>query len=191
MIRKAFRYGRQVFWCSIRSLGMTIALTLLDALGWSLLAMKIRVLALAALGFQISRKASVSSGIVLRERTDRIAIGDYTFVNSEVLFDARGAAITIGRHCDIGYRVMPLTSRHALASDRRDNRPLIESLPVTVEDYVWIGAGAILLPGVTIGEGSVVAAGSVVTKTVPPQTVVAGNPARPIRCLSASDASPP
>ena len=55
------------------------------------------------------------------------------------------------------------------------------ALPITVGDHAWIGAGAIILPGVTIGAGAVVAAGSIVTRDVEPRTVVAGNPARFLR----------
>jgi maltose O-acetyltransferase len=51
---------------------------------------------------------------------------------------------------------------------------------VSIEDYVWLGARAVILPGVTVGRGAVVAAGSVVTKNVPPLTIVAGIPARPV-----------
>ena len=56
-----------------------------------------------------------------------------------------------------------------------------ESLPVTIEDYVWIASRALILPGVTIGRGAVVAAGAVVFQDVAPYTVVAGNPARAVR----------
>jgi acetyltransferase-like isoleucine patch superfamily enzyme len=57
---------------------------------------------------------------------------------------------------------------------------------ITVEDDVWIGSGAIVTDGVTIGAGAVVAAGSVVTKDVPPRTLVAGSPAKPIRAVGAA-----
>lgn len=57
------------------------------------------------------------------------------------------------------------------------------ALPIAVGDYAWIGAGAIILPGVTIGEGAVVAAGAVVTKDVAPRMIVAGNPARVLRSV--------
>jgi acetyltransferase-like isoleucine patch superfamily enzyme len=59
----------------------------------------------------------------------------------------------------------------------RPARPVLKTAPVKIADNVWIGMNAVILKGVTIGENSVVAAGSVVTKTVEPNTVVAGNPA--------------
>lgn len=55
------------------------------------------------------------------------------------------------------------------------------SKPVVIHDHVWVGSGAIILPGVTVGEQAIIAAGSVVTKDVPPRSVIAGVPARPIR----------
>jgi acetyltransferase-like isoleucine patch superfamily enzyme len=68
---------------------------------------------------------------------------------------------------------------------------LVESFaaPVTIEKNVWIGIGAIILPGVTAGEGSIVSAGSVVTREVPPHYLVAGNPARHIKELKPNDTS--
>lgn len=59
------------------------------------------------------------------------------------------------------------------------NRP--DTLPIAIGNHVWVGMRAIILKGVTIGDGAVIAAGAVVTKDVPPQTLAAGNPARPIR----------
>jgi acetyltransferase-like isoleucine patch superfamily enzyme len=168
---------------SLRSFAMTVVLGMLELLGWSFIAIKIRAVVLNLLGFKISRKAAISSGVGIQEFTDQIEIGDYTFVNQRVLFDARGAAVKIGRHCLVGYGVSFLTSRHELISDFRIARPWIESLPITVEDHVWIGANATILPGVTIGKGAIVAAGSVVVKDVAPHTVVGGNPARLIKTL--------
>ena len=68
---------------------------------------------------------------------------------------------------------------------RRDGSQF--SAPVRIGDDVWIGAGAVLLPGVTVGRGSVVGAGSVVTADVPPMTVVAGTPARVLRAITDAD----
>jgi maltose O-acetyltransferase len=64
---------------------------------------------------------------------------------------------------------------------RRDK--LEAARPVTIGDNVWLGGGAIVLPGVTIGENSVIGAGAVVTKDVPAGVVAVGNPARPVRTL--------
>jgi len=84
----------------------------------------------------------------------------------------------------IGDRV--LIAAHAVITTRGHPEDLprygrVEDAPITLEDDVWIGAGAIVLPGVTIGRGSIVAAGAVVTGDVPPLTVVAGVPARELR----------
>ena len=61
---------------------------------------------------------------------------------------------------------------------------MVKIAPVRIGDKAWIGFNAIILKGVTVGEGAIVAAGAVVTKDVPPYTIVAGNPARVIRTLS-------
>lgn len=66
----------------------------------------------------------------------------------------------------------------------------VKVAPVTIEDRVWIGFNAIILKGVTLGEGAIVAAGAVVTKDVPPYTVVAGNPAQVIRRLEPTHEQP-
>ena len=59
--------------------------------------------------------------------------------------------------------------------------------PVVIEDNVWIGGNVVILPGVTIGEGSVIAAGSIVTRDIPPRVVAGGNPCRVIRPLTEAD----
>jgi maltose O-acetyltransferase len=67
-----------------------------------------------------------------------------------------------------------------LGHDVHDDFHCDKRAPVTIEDYVWIGHRAIIMPGVTLGRGAVVAAGAVVTKSVPPMSIVAGVPARVI-----------
>jgi acetyltransferase-like isoleucine patch superfamily enzyme len=76
-----------------------------------------------------------------------------------------------------------LVDAKALAPFFKDRppRPKLHTAPVIIADNAWIGMNATILKGVTIGENSVVAAGSVVTKSVPPNTVVAGNPAVPVK----------
>ncbi|KQQ83456.1 sugar O-acetyltransferase [Arthrobacter sp. Leaf137] len=110
-----------------------------------------------------------------------ITVGEGTFVNSN-LTALDVAAITIGRDCQIGPNVQLLTPTHPLeAQPRRDK--LEAAKPISIGDNVWLGGGAIVLPGVTIGENTVIGAGAVVTKDIPANVVAVGNPARVVRDL--------
>ena len=84
--------------------------------------------------------------------------------------------LRIGDNVAIAYRTMLLMGGH----DPQDADFSDFLKPIIIEDYVFIGAGVVVNPGVTLGRGSVVAAGSVVVKSVPPYTIVGGNPAKPI-----------
>lgn len=92
--------------------------------------------------------------------------------------------LTIGDRVSIAPRVTLVTSSHPNESRIRAVAPVTAG-PVVIEPDAWLGAGAIVLPGVTIGRGAVVGALSVVASDVPPLTVVAGQPARAIRVLAA------
>lgn len=108
-----------------------------------------------------------------------IFVGKDVFINCGCHFQDQGG-VYIGDHALIGSQVVFATINHGLEPDRRgDNIPA----PIHVGENVWIGSHATILPGVTIGENAIVAAGAVVTKDVPADTVVAGVPARPIRKL--------
>ncbi|MFJ9833374.1 sugar O-acetyltransferase [Streptomyces sp. NPDC101169] len=110
-----------------------------------------------------------------------ISVGARTFVNYN--FTALDvAAITIGEDCQIGPNVQLLTPTHPLEPQPRRDK-LEAARPIVIGDNVWIGGGAIVLPGVTIGDNSVVGAGAVVTKDVPANVVAVGNPARVVRSL--------
>lgn len=111
-----------------------------------------------------------------------IKTGNKVFFNFNcVVLDV--AEVRIGNNVFFGPAVQIYTVNHPL--DAKTRNTLIEqALPVVIEDDVWIGGGAIILPGVTIGKGSVVAAGSVVTKDIPPGVVAAGNPCRVINAVS-------
>ncbi|MFQ2614944.1 MULTISPECIES: sugar O-acetyltransferase [Aeromonas] len=105
-----------------------------------------------------------------------IHLGKGSYINmGATLLD--NATIRIGAEVMIGPNVQIYTAAHALDADERI-QGVETALPVTIEDRVWIGGGAILLPGVTIGREAVVGAGSVVTRDVPAGARVAGNPAR-------------
>jgi acetyltransferase-like isoleucine patch superfamily enzyme len=106
-------------------------------------------------------------------------IGKNVFINHACSFLDMGS-ITIEDHVLIGPRVNLITENHPLEPEQR--RALI-CKPIVIKRNAWIGASATILPGVTIGENSVVAAGAVVSKDVPANTVVAGVPARKIKTI--------
>jgi acetyltransferase-like isoleucine patch superfamily enzyme len=109
-----------------------------------------------------------------------IRVGARVFINQNCTFYAL-AEITIGDDVMIGPNVSLITSEHPVAPSQR--RAHLLGWPITIERGVWIAAGAIVIGGVIVGENSVVAAGSVVTRDVPPNTLVGGNPARVIRSI--------
>lgn len=104
---------------------------------------------------------------------NRLSIGHYSHINRMCTLDARGG-LYIGDSVSVSHGVMLMTGSHDINAV---NFP-VNYLPIRIGDYVWIGCGAIVLQNVTIGKGAVVAAGSVVTKDVPPYCIVAGIPAK-------------
>jgi acetyltransferase-like isoleucine patch superfamily enzyme len=115
-----------------------------------------------------------------------LLIGDNTGIGHACAFTV-GKMISIGRHCRIaeGVFIFDSPGHPADPAARMAGLPPIadEVRPVAIEDNVWLGARSIVMPGVTIGQGSIVVAGAVVMSDVPTYTVVAGNPARQIRKL--------
>lgn len=179
----------QLILSSFKSFALSSLMGSMDLLGRNFIASKIRVVVLRLLGFKISGKASISSNVIIENFSDLIEIGDYSIIHHRVLFDARAAKVKIGDYCLISSDTSFITSRHELVSDFKDLRPVVECWPVTIEDHVWICNGAMILPGVTVGRGSIVAAGAIVTKDVPPNAIVGGNPAKVIKTLSEQEAS--
>lgn len=116
---------------------------------------------------------------------DGIEIGARVFVNSGcTLYD--GARITVGDECMLAAGVQLITATHPV--DPVARRAAWErALPVTLADGVWLGAGALVCPGVSIGENTVVGAGAVVTRSLPAGVVAYGNPARVIRAIDERD----
>ena len=106
-----------------------------------------------------------------------IRIGKRVFINACCCFQDQGG-ITLGDGVFVGHNVLMATINHGL---RKEDRLTHELAPIVVEDDVWIGSGAILLPGVRIGAGAVVAAGAVVRSDVAPGTVAGGVPARTLK----------
>jgi len=111
---------------------------------------------------------------------ENIRVGKRVFINQNcTLYDQ--ASIDIGDDVMIGPNVSLITSSHPIEPSRR--RDGVAAAPIIVGKNVWIAAGVTVIGGVTIGDNSVIAAGSVVTKDVPADTLVAGNPARVIRSI--------
>ena len=114
-----------------------------------------------------------------------ISIGDCFYANYDCIF-LDVAPITIGDHVYIAPRVCLYTARHPTVPEIR-NLDLEFGLPITIQDDVWIGGNVVVVPGVTIGRGSVIAAGAVVTRDVPPGVIAGGNPCRVLRPLTDAD----
>lgn len=106
-----------------------------------------------------------------------IRLGKHVFVNSNCTFMDRGG-ITIEDDVFIGPNVSVITENHAEEAELRHN---VYCKPILIKRNAWIGAGAIILPGVTVGRNAIVAAGAVVSKDVPDNAIVAGVPAKYIR----------
>jgi acetyltransferase-like isoleucine patch superfamily enzyme len=125
----------------------------------------VRILALRIAGYHVGRGVYV--GIELH-------------ITDELFRDV--CSLSIGDRASIAQRVLIILSSHPNNSSLRRELDVVEG-SVTICNDAWIGAGAILLPNVTVGEQAIVAAGAIVTKDVPSRTVVAGNPARTLRSL--------
>jgi maltose O-acetyltransferase len=110
-----------------------------------------------------------------------IAIGDHSMINHRAYFDTR-AHIELGSGVGIATDVMLCTSTHDLGPEHK-RWGAYKTAPITIGAGAWIGVRAVVLPGVTIGEGAIVAAGAVVTADVEPNAVYGGVPAKRIRSL--------
>lgn len=125
-------------------------------------------------GMRMGRRAVVYGGAEVR-RPEWIEIGDGSIVGNEAILDGR-LGIRIGRNVNMSTGVWIWTVQH----DYRDSGFADVGGPVVIKDHAWISCRVVILPGVTIGEGAVVGAGSVVTKDVEDFAVVGGVPAKRI-----------
>jgi len=114
----------------------------------------------------------------------QLSIGDGCFVNYDCVFDNHEGPITIGTGCTIAMQVFFCTSTHQIGV-QSCRAGAVTGKPIIVGNGCWIGARAMILPGVEIGSGTIVGAGSVVTKNCEPNCIYGGTPARLIRKLSA------
>jgi len=135
-------------------------------------------------GFRIGHGSLILGKLTLtadRPLAGNLSIGQDSRVNSP-FYAELNAPIEIGNHVAIGHHVVLITSDHD-TSNALDRSGTIKTAKITIEDGAWIGARATILPGVTIGRGAVVAAGSLVAQSVPANKVAGGVPARSIKTL--------
>ena len=132
-------------------------------------------------GAKVGRRCAIAAGAKIWAPWN-LTLGDYVAVaNGAELYSV--APIVVGNHITISQDAYICAASHDISSKLK---PLVYH-PITIVDFSWICARAIVLPGVTIGEGAVVAAGAVVTKDVEPWTVVGGNPAKVIKMRELKD----
>lgn len=129
----------------------------------------------SVMGYEIGQGSTVLVDVRFSGRR-HMRIGAHSIVNNGCRIDNRGQ-VTLGDSVSLSYGTTIYTKGHAI--DSRDFRTV--SAPVTIQDKVWVCAGATVLPGVTLHEGSVVLTGSVVHKDVSAYEVVGGNPAKHVR----------
>jgi len=124
-------------------------------------------------GLVLGEGSTICAGVFITGTN--IRIGAHSVVNRGTYLDGR-ASLAIGDNVNISHQAVLQTLTH----DPRSPDFAVRAKPVAIHDHAWIGARALICPGVTIGEGAVVGAGAVVTRDVAPWTIVAGNPARRI-----------
>lgn len=130
----------------------------------------------------LSRCAEFGTNVRLRMpvtiyQPERLRLGSFVEIGENVILRA-GGGLTIGNRVLIAAGAAIVTAGHPISLPRWSK---VELAPVTIGDDVWIGVNAVVLPGVSVGNGVVVAAGAVVTENVPPNVVVGGVPARILR----------
>jgi acetyltransferase-like isoleucine patch superfamily enzyme len=129
--------------------------------------------------FSLGNYSVVESFSCINNAVGDVIIGDYTRIG---LHNTIIGPVTIGSHVNLAQGITVTALNHNFSdAEKRIDEQGISTTPVTIGDDIWIGANAVILPGVNIGNHSVVAAGAVVTKDVPPHSLVAGVPAKIIK----------
>ncbi len=125
--------------------------------------------------------AKIGKGVVIRSRANisfpwRITLGDHVWIGDDVTILSLDH-IMIGSHVCLSQRAFLCTGSHDFKSANFE----LVTKPIMIEDHCWIAATAFIGPGVTLGKGSLAAAGAVITKDFPPESKIGGNPARSLR----------
>jgi maltose O-acetyltransferase len=145
---------------------------------------RVRTVLLRAMGIRISAATSIAGTLKITGSGSvpkLLSIGPGCYLTGPIHIDLMDA-VRIGARVYMGYDVMLITADHEVGPSAQRCGPSVNGA-IEIGDGVWIGSRAVVLPGVRIGHGSVVAAGAVVTKDVAPNTMVAGVPARFVRDL--------
>ena len=133
------------------------------------------------LGYTISKSVNILSSAQIFGNI-RVKISDNTYIGHEtIITGGDNALIQIGKNCDISDRVSIFCGTHEISKIGKRSAGKGIGKDITIGNGVWIGYGALILPGVSIGDKAIIAAGSVVHKDVPKNTIVGGNPIRIIR----------
>ena len=129
--------------------------------------------------FSLGNYSVIESFACINNAVGDVIIGDHTRIG---LHNTIIGPVDIGNHVNLAQGITVTALNHNFSdTNKRIDEQGVSTNPVTIEDDVWIGANAVILPGVTIGEHCVVAAGAIVTKDVPPHSLVAGVPAKVIK----------
>lgn len=145
-------------------------------------------------GFKIGTGCTIRANVKLISGVpdfyDKLVLGPNVFISDHVTINL-DAEVRLGENVSIGPHVLIYTGGHKIGPSSQRRLPDVTTGPVTIEDGAWIQVGAVILPGVTIGRGTIVAAGAVVFQDVPPNSYVRGNPAKvvsqlPSRVISAA-----
>lgn len=131
-------------------------------------------------GARLGREVRVVSGARFRI-SGPLSVGDGTWLGEDLLVVGGDAEVSIGGRCDIGPRVTLVTGSHVLWQNEDRAAGDGFSAPIMIGDGVWIGAGATILGGVSVGDRAMIAAGALVASDVEPDTLVAGVPARLVK----------
>ena len=129
--------------------------------------------------FSLGQKSVIESYSCINNAVGDVVIGDHTRIG---LHNTIIGPVTIGSHVNLAQGITVTALNHNFeAPERRIDEQGVSTQQVTIGDDIWIGANAVVLPGVTVGNHCVIAAGAVVTKDVPPHSLVAGVPAKIIK----------
>lgn len=141
---------------------------------------KVNVFLNRILGYQLDNSVRIYSSVQIRGNI-KVKIGANTFIGHETFITGGLANVIIGENCDISDRVGIVCGTHEIDPTGVRSAGKGIGKDIIIGNGVWIGYGSIILPGVTIGDKAIIAAGSVVNKDVAPRTIVGGNPMKIIR----------